>query len=412
MRKGPLFVLLLTVFIDLLGFGIVVPLLAYYAQDFGASGRTVGAILGLYSLMQFFFSPFWGRLSDRIGRRPVLMISLAGNFAGYALFAVADSLLLLMVSRVVAGVAAASIGTAQAYVADSTTPANRAKGMGLIGAAFGVGFILGPPIGGLLAALGTRYGLQPNLLPGLFAAALSLTAFSVAFFVLKESKPAGLVPRSGPLPHFDPATWRRIAALPPLAAIYGCLALVILAFSGMEPLVTMHAADRFGFTAMDLGKFFGFMGLIVAIIQGGVIGRITRRFGEARTALFGTISLAVGLALIPPVHEARLLYGVAFLLAVGQGLCYPALTSLVSRLAPPDQIGTLLGVSSSLGSLARVLGPLLAGWLYDLRGAEGGFWGEALVVVAAAMLAVHIAARVARGLRTVAADGQPQAARV
>lgn len=395
MRKGSLIVLLLTVFIDLLGFGIVVPFLAYYAQQFGASGRTVGGILAVYSLMQFIFAPIWGRLSDRIGRRPVLMISLAGSFAGYMLFAFAGSLAMLLLSRFVAGIAAASIGTAQAYVADSTTPENRARGMGLIGAAFGLGFIFGPPTGGVLADVGTRIGMAPNFLPGIAAAALSLSAFILAVFVLQESKPPGLKPRTGRLPHLDPRTWSLIRRLPPLGAIYLCLGLIILAFSGMEPLVTLHASDRFHFDALDLGKFFGFMGVIVAVIQGGVIGRVTRRIGEARTALVGAISLAIGLALVPPIHDARGLYAVALLIAVGQGLCYPSLTSIVSRLAPSDQMGTLLGVSSSVGSFARVLGPLLAGWLYDQSGATGAFWGEAMAVAVAALLAIRIASRLA-----------------
>ena len=390
MRKGPLSVLLLTVFIDLLGFGIVVPFLAYYAQSFGASGRTVGAILAVYSLMQFIFSPVWGRLSDRIGRRPVLMISLAGSVAGYLLFAVSSTLAVLLVSRVVAGIAAASIGTAQAYVADSTTPENRAKGMGMIGAAFGLGFIFGPPTGGVLAEIGARWGLAPNALPGMVAAALSLTALLLAVFLLPESKPADLTPRSGRFPHLDPATWRTVGGLSPLGSIYLCLGLVILAFSGMEPLVTLHASDRFRFSAMELGRFFGFMGVVVAVIQGGVIGRLTRRFGEGRTATIGAASLTLGLALVPPVGTSAGLYAVAFFIAVGQGLCYPSLTSLVSRLAPAGQMGTLLGLSSSVGSLARVLGPVIAGVLYDRGGAAAGFWGESLIVAVAVVIAVRI----------------------
>lgn len=395
MRKGPLFVLLLTVFIDLLGFGIVVPLLAYYAQSFGASGRSVGAILAVYSLMQFVFAPLWGRLSDRVGRRPVLMAGLAGSVIGYALFGIAGSLTMLLLSRTIAGISAATIGTAQAYVADSTTPENRAKGMGLIGAAFGMGFIFGPPIGGVLGEIGTRYGLEPNALPGAVAAALSLIALLLAIFVLPESKPEGLVPRSGRLPHLDPATWRLIGRLHPLATIYLCLAVVILGFSGMEPLVTFHAADRFGFTTMDLGRFFGFMGVVVAVIQGGVIGRLTRRFGEATTASIGAIALTAGLALVPPVMDARWLYAVALLIAVGQGLCYPSLTALVSRIAPANQMGTLLGVSSSLGSLARVIGPILAGVLYDRGGASAGFWGEAMIMIVAVVAALSLRQSVA-----------------
>src|SRR5437762_11053283 len=156
MRKASLLVLFLTVFIDLVGFGMVIPFLSFYAREYGARGVTVGAVVGIYSIMQFFFAPVWGRLSDRIGRRPVILISLTASCIGYFLFAISRSLTLLFVSRIIAGAGGASIGTAQAYIADSTTEENRAKGMGLIGAAFGMGFILGPPLSGLLASLRTH----------------------------------------------------------------------------------------------------------------------------------------------------------------------------------------------------------------------------------------------------------------
>src|SRR5213079_660685 len=164
-RKAPLLVLFLTVFIDLVGFGMVIPFLSFYAREYGARGVTVGAVVGIYSIMQFFFAPVWGRLSDRIGRRPVILISLTASCTGYFLFGIAHGLALLFVSRVIAGAGGANIGTAQAYIADTTTPENRAKGMGLIGAAFGMGFILGPPLSGLLSALGIHHGLSGNLLP-------------------------------------------------------------------------------------------------------------------------------------------------------------------------------------------------------------------------------------------------------
>src|SRR5262245_54890014 len=167
MRKASLFALFLTVFIDLIGFGMVIPFLSFYAREYGASGITVGAIVGIYSIMQFFFAPMWGRLSDRIGRRPVLLISLTASFTGYLLFAFARSLGVLFASRVIAGVGGANIGTAQAYIADTTTSEDRAKGMGLIGAAFGMGFILGPPLSGFLSAFGTHHHFHGNLLPGL-----------------------------------------------------------------------------------------------------------------------------------------------------------------------------------------------------------------------------------------------------
>src|SRR5437868_4807101 len=186
MRKASLLVLFLTVFIDLIGFGMVIPFLSFYAREYGASGVTVGAIVGVYSIMQFFFAPVWGRMSDRIGRRPVILISVTASCIGYLMFGLANSLALLFTSRVIAGVGGANIGTAQAYIADSTTPENRAKGMGLIGAAFGMGFILGPPLSGILSTVGIHHHLAGNLLPGLVAGSMSAIAFSIALFVLGE----------------------------------------------------------------------------------------------------------------------------------------------------------------------------------------------------------------------------------
>jgi MFS transporter, DHA1 family, tetracycline resistance protein len=390
MKRSSLFVLLLTVFIDLLGFGIVVPFLAYYAQEYGASGWIAGLLLASYSLMQFLFAPIWGRLSDRIGRRPVMLISLSGGVIGYSLFAMAESLTLLFVARIIAGIAAANIGIAQAYIADSTSLENRAKGMGLIGAAFGLGFIFGPPFGGLLSRFGTERGLEPNLFPGIAAAMLSAIALAVAFSALRESKPPDLQPRSGPLPHLDSQVWSMIFRHPLLPMVFGCLTLIIVAFSGMEPIVTLHAANQFRFTPYELGMFFAFMGIVVAVVQGGLIGRITRTFGEPRTVVIGAASLALGLLIIPLIGQPGYLYAAALLIALGQGLCYPSLTSMVSKASPPEQMGSMLGISSSLGSLSRVIGPLLAGTLYDRMGPRGGFWGEALVVLVALVLALQI----------------------
>src|SRR5436305_4605148 len=182
MKKTSLAVLFLTVFIDLIGFGMVIPFLSFYAREYGASGTTVGAVVGVYSIMQFFFAPVWGRLSDRIGRRPVILISLTASCLGYFMFAFARNLILLFASRVIAGAGGANIGTAQAYIADTTTHEDRAKGMGLIGAAFGMGFILGPPLSGILSTVGIHRGMHGNLLPGLVAGGLSLSALLLAFF--------------------------------------------------------------------------------------------------------------------------------------------------------------------------------------------------------------------------------------
>lgn len=398
MRKASLLVLFLTVFIDLIGFGMVIPFLSYYAREYGASGIAVGAVVGIYSIMQFFFAPVWGRLSDRVGRRPILLLSLTASFTGYLLFAFSRSLTVLFLSRVIAGIGGANIGTAQAYIADSTAPEERAKGMGLIGAAFGLGFILGPPLSGVLAAVGTRHGLHGNLLPGLVAAGLSFTAFLVALSVLAESKPANLTPRSGRPPQFDPRLWRDMGTNPLLLSLMSGLFLTLLAVAGMEISVTLHARDRFRFTQLDMAYFFLFMGVIVATIQGGLIGRFVRRVGEKGVIIVGAASFTLGFALVPSIYRVPLLYFVAFFIAIGQGLCYPALTSLVSKVSPESERGGMLGLATSVGSLARFVGPIVAGFLYDLGGAAGAFYGGAVVMTAALLIAL--------GMRKMAVAGE------
>ncbi|HYI12230.1 MAG TPA: MFS transporter [Thermoanaerobaculia bacterium] len=390
MRRASLLVLFLTVFIDLIGFGMVIPFLSFYAREYGASGVTVGAVVGIYSIMQFFFAPVWGRLSDRVGRRPVLLISLIASTTGYLLFAFTRSLTLLFASRVIAGIGGANIGTAQAYIADSTSEENRAKGMGIIGAAFGLGFILGPPMSGILSAIGTRHGLPGNLLPGLVAAGFSFTAFLIGLSVLAESKPPGLVPRSGIPPQFDRRLWREIAATPLLTSLMACLFLTLLAVAGMEVSVTIHGRDRFDFRQLDMAYIFLFMGTIVAAIQGGLIGRLVRRLGEKRVIVIGAASFALGFLLVPSIWRVPVLYGVGFFIAVGQGLCYPALTALVSKAAPENERGSLLGLATSVGSLARFIGPILAGFLYDLAKAAGAFYGGAVLMIGALLIAIRM----------------------
>jgi MFS transporter, DHA1 family, tetracycline resistance protein len=389
-RRSSLLVLFLTVFIDLIGFGMVIPFLSYYAREYGASGMAVGAVVGIYSIMQFFFAPVWGRLSDRVGRRPVLLISLTASFAGYLLFAFTRSLTVLFASRVIAGIGGANIGTAQAYIADSTTTENRAKGMGLIGAAFGLGFILGPPMSGILSEIGTKRGLPGNLLPGLVAAGLSFTAFLIALSVLKESKPEGLVPRSGVPPQFDRHLWREIGANRLLASLMAGLFLTLLAVAGMEISVTLHGRERFGFRQIDMAYLFLFMGAIVATIQGGLIGRIVRKIGEAGVIIIGSASFTLGFVLIPSIWRLPWLYVVALLIAIGQGLCYPALTSLVSKVAPENERGSLLGLATSVGSLARFIGPIMSGFLFDLATAAGAFYGGAVLMTGALLIALRM----------------------
>src|SRR5258708_5963494 len=293
MKKTSLAVLFLTVFIDLIGFGMVIPFLPFYAREYGANGTTVGMVVGISLIMQFFFAPVWGRLSDRIGRRPVILISLTASCIGYFLFAFSRSLTLLFLSRIIAGAGGANIGTAQAYIADKTTPENRAKGMGIIGAAFGMGFILGPPLSGLLSHAGTKHAMAGNLLPGFVAGSFSRIALMIAFFVLGEAKPRDLQPRRGIPPQFDKRVWSGLATHGLLLAIIATIFITLLAVAGMETSVTLHARDRFHFTQLDLAWFFLFMGVIVAGIQGGLIGKLAKPFSETSLTPAGPPSFTI-----------------------------------------------------------------------------------------------------------------------
>jgi MFS transporter, DHA1 family, tetracycline resistance protein len=386
MKKAPLFVLFLTVFIDLIGFGMVIPFLSFYAREYHASGVVVGAVVGVYSIMQFFFAPVWGRLSDRIGRRPVILVSLAASFTGYLLFAFSRSLTVLFLSRLVAGVGGANISTAQAYITDVTTPEERARGMGLIGAAFGMGFILGPPLSVFFYSLGASHHLQDHLLPGLAAASLSLTAFTIGLAVLKESKPPDLRPRSAIPPQFDPRIWSQVKQHALLAGALTAIFLSLLAVAGMETSVTLHARDRFHFRQREMGWFFLFMGFVVVVIQGGLIGRLSKKIGEKGLIMTGAISFTIAFLALPSLWRVPLLYGAAFFVAIGQGVTYPSLTSLISKAAPESERGSILGLATSVGSLARFLGPILLGYLYDLGGARGAFYGAACLTILALLV--------------------------
>jgi MFS transporter, DHA1 family, tetracycline resistance protein len=387
--RGAFRVLFLTVFIDLMGFGIVVPVLAFSAKEYGVDGMTLGLILGSFSLMQFLFSPIWGRLSDRIGRRPVLMVSLFGNVLGFITFAFASNVAMLFASRILCGVAAASISTAQAYVADSTDDQGRAKGMAIIGMAFGLGLVLGPPIGGLLSSASIDWQLPAPLLPGAVAALLSATALLLATFALPESNPRK--PRSGgrwsPI---DTASFEVFFHTRGLRLAGLSLAVLMCTLASLAPILVLVGRDRFGLSAKEVGYLFGLMGVIVVVLQLTAIDRMTRLAGDIGTALTGAGSLMLGLLLVPWTQDTRVLIIATCLMGVGQGLCNPTLSAYISKIAPPAERGGILGVSSSLTALARVIGPALAGLAYDSLRTPGAVFSQAIIVTIAIVLALRL----------------------
>lgn len=378
---SPVTVVFVTVFIDLLGFGIIIPLMPFYAETFGASALTVGLLNTSFSLMQFLFAPFWGRLSDRIGRRPVILVGLFGSAVSYLLFGLATSLTLLFIARIAAGIAGANIPTAQAYMADITTPENRARGMGLVGAAFGLGFIFGPAIGGFLS----HWGYQA---PSFFASALSLANFIAAWFLLPESRPQPAVKAA----HASRLDLVRYAAtrtgLPPLLLIYF---LVVTSFASFETTFALYSERRFDFSASSIGYVFAFVGIVLSVIQGFLVGRVVPRVGEHRVVPIAILVLAAGLVLVPLAGTVPVLMLACGLLAVGMGFHSPSMMALISRRSGADTQGGVLGLSQSLASLARVIGPAWGGWLYDRFGmvtpymAAAGLMGVAFLVSAVAV---------------------------
>ncbi len=380
---SPTTVIFVTVFIDLVGFGIIIPLMPFYAEQFGASALAVGLLSTSFSFMQFVFAPFWGRLSDRIGRRPIILLGLFGSFLSYLIFGLATSLTVLFIARICAGIAGANIATAQAYIADVTTPENRAKGMGLVGAAFGLGFIFGPAIGGFLS----QWGYQ---VPSFFASALSLANFAVAWFVLPESRPAAVGPSrsTSRLDVFRAALTRR--HLPLLLCIYF---LVISSFSSFEATFALFSGRRFGFNATTIGYIFAFVGIILSLVQGALVGRVVRRVGEYRVVPPAILVLAAGLALVPVSRGMGVLLFAMALLSVGMGFNSPSITSLISRTSRADEQGGILGLSQSVASLARIIGPAAGGYVYDRYGMVTPYVGAALLMGVAFLLSLMAASR-------------------
>ena len=366
---------LLTVFLDLVGFGIVIPLLPFYAEDYGATPLQVTLLMAVYSLAQFLLAPVWGAVSDRIGRRPVMLASVGATALCLAGFAWADSLVLLFVFRALHGMATANISTAQACVADITPPEKRAMGMGLIGAAFGVGFSLGPFLGGELSRWGVAF-------PIWVAAGLSAFNFLLALGMLPETRKEGGA-RARPRP-LNPTSFVEVMRHPVVGLCVALTFLMTVAFSLMESTFTLFAEHVRDLDAIAVGRMFGVAGVTTILIQGGLIGPLVKRFGEARLLPAGIGFLALGLFLLPFAPPFWAMVGVFCIIAVGQGIATPSLQALVSRGTSADEQGFVLGTNQSLSALARAVGPATGGVLYQWLAPEAPF------LVSAGMLTVGV----------------------
>lgn len=356
--RSPLLAVFLTVVIDLLGFGIVMPLLPRYADLHGATGLARGLLFACFSGMQLLFAPFWGRLSDRVGRRPILLLGLGGSVASYLLFAVAEltpfALPLLFVSRLAAGLFGATISTASATIADLTPPEQRGRGMALIGAAFGIGFTLGPVVGGLGHSLHVAA-------PGLLAAGFSLLAFLFAWKNLPEPERRRAAARTG---WFQGLT--RALATPGLPTILLLAVVATTAFAMFESTLSLLSKRRLGLDTTQNGWLFGYIGLWLILAQGLFVRRLIPRLGEVRLVQAGVLLLGLGLALVARVESVGMLYAVVPVTVVGFAFVTPSLSSLVSLRTPATTQGEVLGIYQSGLSLARILGPLAGNALQDL----------------------------------------------
>ena len=378
---GRLGILFLAVLVDLVGFGIVLPLLPFYARDFGADGFQIGLLVTVYSAVQLVMAPLWGRISDRLGRRPVLILGLLGSALAYVVFARADSLAVLFLSRIVGGIGGSTIPVAQAYIADVTPPARRAGNMGLIGAAFGLGFVIGPALGGILA------GVSPDSpsAPGYTAAALCMANVLVALMWLPESRKPGA---TGTTARFNlGAAIARVGTSRQIRITLLGYLCITMAFSTLQPTLSLLSSERFAMGARQAGYLFALLGIVSVIVQGGLVRRLVPRIGERKLLRISAIPFGLGLLLIGLSNSTPGLLAGLVLVGIGYGGAVPSVLGLLSRAADPAGQGAILGLGQSVGSLARVLGPALAGGLFDVRLALPYLAGALLILAGAVVTA-------------------------
>jgi DHA1 family tetracycline resistance protein-like MFS transporter len=402
-QQGALYVLLLTVFIDMAGFGIIIPFMPFWAEHFDASPVMVTLLFSTYSGVALFASFVWGWISDRWGRKPVLLLSLMGSVMSFAWLGLADALWMLFAARALGGLFGANIAVAQAYIADITPPERRAQGMGMMGAAFGLGFVLGPAIGGALA--GPDAANPDFRTPFFAAAAVSLTGVVVGLVFLPE-------PARHAAARASPGVANRLRGFA-LAMAHPGVALPIavalsLAFvmAGMESTYALWTERVHQWGPRQTGYFFAYIGVLLVLIQGGLVRVAASRLGEARTVPIAVAAMMLGIGMVPWCLTVPLLLVSGFLIALGFGLGNPSLNSLVSRNAPANIQGAVLGASQSGQSLCRIVGPISAGALFQGFGRDIPFYAGGIVLIAAAALAFGVVRRVEPGLGRGAA-GEP-----
>lgn len=351
--KNALLILFFVMFLVMVGFGIIIPVLPFYAEQIGASPTELGLLMAVYSLLQLLFAPMWGKISDRIGRKPVLMLGIAGLAISFFLMAVSTKLWMLFAARIIGGfLSAANMPTTMAYVADITTHENRGKGMGVIGAAIGLGFVFGPAIGGIFSKTSLS-------MPFYIAGISSVITFVLVLALLKESSTA-----ESRLAHTEKkeSLWKSFSGA--LSILFILQLFISLSLSGLETTFAYFAAKKAGMDARQMGYVFMIMGLAGAFVQGGLMGRLTKKFGEGAVIQAGIIVSAIGFALILFVHNFTTAAVYLTIFGIGNGVIRPSISSLLTKTSNSGH-GSATGLLSSFDSLGRIVGPPLGGWLFS-----------------------------------------------
>ncbi len=356
----------------MVGFGIIIPVLPFYAEEIGATPTELGMLMAVYSLMQLLFAPIWGQVSDRIGRKPVMMIGIAGLALSFLIQAISTELWMLFVARILGGMlSAANMPTAMAYVADITTEENRGKGMGIVGAATGLGFVFGPAIGGIFSKISLN-------MPFFLASGSSFLTLFLVFLLLKESKQAHSQSAKE-----KPSFWQAFTSASSL--LFFIQFLISLSLSGLEATFAYFAAKKAGLDSIQLGYIFMIMGFGSAIVQGGLVGKLTKKYGESKVIQGGMIVSAIGFSLILLVHNFATAAIYLTIFGLGNGVIRPSVSSILTKTSIAGH-GSSTGLLSSFDSLGRIIGPPLGGWLFSLAIGLPYISGVVITVVAFVLL--------------------------
>jgi len=381
---SPSFIIVMTIFIDITGFGMIIPLLPFYAETFQTGSTALGVLIASFFIMQFIFAPILGRISDNRGRKPILLLSILTSMASFILFALANSFLMLLLSRIISGMATET-AVGQAYIADITSKKERATGIGRVGAAHGAGFIIGPAIGGFLSV----YGFSA---PGFAAVFLTLLNLLFVFFFLPESiEHKSLSIRTAPSSNSGYLR-KLVDALtkPLIGAVLVIFFIVFLAFSAIPVIVPLLGISFFGFGAVEMSYFFMYIGLVQIVLQGLLIGRLADKFGEEKLIAFGPLLMAGGISLMPLIPNIAIFLASLTMIALSNGMMRTVVPSLISKRTPANEQGGILGVTQSVSTIAMVPGPLIGGFVWDFAGRVAPFFLSATLLMIAFGLGVRV----------------------